>query len=181
MQRERRWIEPNARHGPEGEACEEDLDCAEELAQCHPQGVCTGALTSEALETECSEGNADICAGFACLVLNANAQGKTGLCTYKCESNADCGQGVCVELSGAGKVCLSPCQDSSDCSNGFVCVADPGEAVAPAWWSLQRAEPGDQDGAGVYSSSAQVSLSQARSSLSFSSIVPTVASWKSSA
>ncbi|MEZ4230740.1 MAG: hypothetical protein R3B89_16305 [Polyangiaceae bacterium] len=109
-----------------GEACEEDLDCAEELAQCHPQGVCTGALTSEALETECSEGNADICAGFACLVLNANAQGKTGLCTYKCESNADCGQGVCVELSGAGKVCLSPCQDSSDCSNGFVCVADPG-------------------------------------------------------
>ena len=111
-----------------GEACSKSLDCASELARCHPQGVCTGELTSDALEAECDQASAAQCAGYACLVLNANAQGKTGICSYQCGSSSDCGQGVCVELAGAGKVCLSPCQDNSDCSNGFVCGTDPGGA-----------------------------------------------------
>lgn len=111
-----------------GERCAKDLDCASELARCHPQGVCTGELTSDALETECTSDTAAVCAGYACLVLTANAQGKTGLCSYQCENSGDCGQGVCVTLAGAGSVCLSPCEDNSDCSNGFVCVTDPGGA-----------------------------------------------------
>lgn len=109
-----------------GEACSKDADCASELARCHPQGVCTGDLTSDALETECDQSTAIDCAGYACLVLKDNAQGKTGLCSFQCQSNSDCGQGVCVDLTGVGAVCLSPCEDNSDCSNGFVCVSDPG-------------------------------------------------------
>ncbi len=109
-----------------GEVCKKDSDCASELARCHPQGVCTGDLTSEALETECTSETASICEGYACLVLVDNAQGKSGLCTYQCEKTSDCGQGVCVQLAGVGGACLSPCNDNSDCSNGFVCVTDPG-------------------------------------------------------
>lgn len=111
-----------------GQACSENLDCASELASCHTQGVCTGELTRAALQVECTAETASICEGFACLVLNANAQGKTGLCSFQCSGSSDCGEGVCVTLTGVGAVCLSPCDTSADCSNGFVCVSDPGGA-----------------------------------------------------
>lgn len=111
-----------------GEACAEHLDCASAQARCHVELGCTGDLTRAALQTECSAETVNSCAGYACLTLGDNAQGKTGLCSFRCSENADCGDGVCVTLQGVGGACLVPCSDNADCANGFVCVADPGGA-----------------------------------------------------
>lgn len=111
----------------ESEACSSSNDCAEPSAVCMASSkVCSGALDSSSFATECTAATAGACAGKACLVLNANKQNKTGLCSMKCNTSADCGSGgACVTVTGAGTVCLEPCTTSDTCENGFVCVPDP--------------------------------------------------------
>jgi len=110
----------------ESQACAASNDCAEPSAVCmFSHNICSGALDSSSFSTECSEATAGTCAGKACIVLLSNKQNKTGVCTMKCGTSADCGAaGVCVALS-VGKVCLEPCTSSDTCENGFVCVPDP--------------------------------------------------------
>ena len=47
------------------------------------------------------------------------------MCTYECDSDADCDLGgYCLEISGGTPLCFEPCYDDLDCSVGFACVAD---------------------------------------------------------
>lgn len=111
----------------EFEPCAVSNDCAEPSAVCLASAkVCSGKLDSSSFTTECTAATASSCDGKACLVLDPNKQNKTGLCTMKCNTNADCGTaGVCVTIPSAGSVCLEPCTSSDTCENGFVCISDP--------------------------------------------------------
>jgi hypothetical protein len=117
-----------------GDDCTSSSDCEESPAVCIRGAVCSGAITSTAFTTECASGGAADCAGLACIGLKENVQGKSGICSMGCAVDADClgaPLGVCVDL-GSGSYCLKPCSESSDCDNGFVCVADPGNAERKA-------------------------------------------------
>ena len=109
-----------------GEGCSVDNDCAQNDSVCLPgQKVCTGALDGDALMTECDSTTVGACSGFECAVLNANAQGKKGICTLGCTSDASCGgAGLCITGAGGSSVCLKACTTDTDCHNGFVCVKD---------------------------------------------------------
>jgi hypothetical protein len=74
--------------------------------------------------------NASTCASHFCLLLSANAQDASGLCSTACRSNADCGEkGLCVPepvehdggLGDAG-ACFPSCSASSDCASGTPCI-----------------------------------------------------------
>jgi hypothetical protein len=112
-----------------GEKCSVDTDCSSPAARCHRDGICTGDLTSEAFETECTRDNyKTVCASYGCLLFGTNAQNKTGICTYSCSNDTDCNEGKCSPFTVKGqevKYCISPCNDNSECSNGFVCVQNP--------------------------------------------------------
>jgi len=109
-----------------GGACTQDSDCKEMDAKCRAGDVCTGALTEAAFQEECAAGGSADCAGLTCVGLRDNVQSKTGICSMRCEEDADCGAGAaCVTISGTNKGCLHLCATDADCLNGFACVADP--------------------------------------------------------
>jgi hypothetical protein len=111
-----------------GAACTDHSECSEANARCRG-GICTGALNGDAFEIECDTGQADICAGLACLGFKANKQNKTGICTMPCTATSECGPGAaCSDIGASQKLCVSVCTENSDCQNGFVCVADPNGA-----------------------------------------------------
>ena len=117
-----------------GEPCTENVNCAEPSAVCVKGTTCSGPIDASAFTTECASGGAEQCAGLRCLVLAANKQNKTGICSMACTTDADCGGtnlGACVTIS-AGTTCLKPCSSSADCSNGFVCVPDPADSSRKA-------------------------------------------------
>jgi hypothetical protein len=89
------------------------LLCCVALASCGKGGV----------GQECSMG--EDCASGMCLTLNANQQGKKGICTSACDSNADqCASDQTCMATQQGGLCLQSCRDHSDCSDGFVCIRD---------------------------------------------------------
>ncbi len=111
-----------------GASCTAAWHCREPSSNCvavaSGAGECTGALSGDAFEIACSatSAGAGACPGLVCLGLNANQQGKSGLCTARCQSQADCGDGgVCVALTD-GNICFSMCTSDADCGGGFVCV-----------------------------------------------------------
>lgn len=77
--------------------------------------------------TECSGAaqSGDECAGNVCLVLNANDQGKAGICSEACGQTGQCTQGgTCANIQNLGAFCLQTCTTDAECSDGFVCTPD---------------------------------------------------------
>ena len=82
------------------------------------------ALRPSDFQIECSGAEAHICPGGRCLTLLDNPQGKSGICSARCNSDADCGNpgSICIELDVGGS-CLALC-DSETCINGYHCISD---------------------------------------------------------
>ncbi|MDY0060919.1 MAG: hypothetical protein RBU45_13985 [Myxococcota bacterium] len=108
------------------ESCSLSEECREENASCigtGSQGVCTGALRGDAYEQECTADTANECAGLICLTLKENQQSKSGICSARCSSGSQCGEGGrCVRLGEDMVICLSSCEQEGDCASGFACV-----------------------------------------------------------
>ncbi len=68
-----------------------------------------------------------MCMGFV-----DNVEGKEGLCTMPCATDADCGaDATCATLQGR-QLCLRVCAADTDCLNGYTCVADPADPAEKA-------------------------------------------------
>ena len=78
-----------------------------------------------------SAAGAATCLGSVCLTLQANSQGKTGLCSEKCDvQGATCQyRGLCTAVPQLNaNYCQYVCNDDSFCVDGFVCVKNAGAA-----------------------------------------------------
>ena len=104
--------------------CTEDAECQDGTATCVETGNagkrCTGDLADpKAFETECTV--PDDCVGLVCITLVDNEEGKSGICSAHCATDADCPKGRCVS-SKIGDYCYSSCTSDDDCSSGFSCI-----------------------------------------------------------
>lgn len=114
-----------------GQSCSKDLDCADSSARCSGlTHACTGPLTKASYAVSCTAQTAGVCEGYICLTPTT---GGDGVCSFQCASNKDCGEGACVTLQGAGKVCLKPCDGNADCNAGYSCLQDPGGNGNVCW------------------------------------------------
>ena len=104
------------------ETCIYSDDCSGKNAKCLDK-ECTGDITPSSFQQECSEATIRQCKTLNCIQLKANLQNKTGICSLRCLSHSDCGEGSqCFKISDEANVCFSTCKSNSDCQNGFVCV-----------------------------------------------------------
>jgi MYXO-CTERM domain-containing protein len=120
----------------------ETADCGEEGTQARECGdECSWTEFSECVEPdpterECTsalggicDSDADCCDGWSCLGSPEEPWFADGYCSsLGCESDADCGEGLCASVFGAW-TCLAPCDDDDECAQSALCLDFGGDAA----------------------------------------------------
>ncbi len=90
----------------------------------------SSGLTALPTGSNCNEQTINSCSGHACLILQDNDQGMSGMCSKSCTADSSCGSGErCVDLGQevGGSFCLETCQTNQDCHDEFICVIESGQ------------------------------------------------------
>ncbi len=120
----------------------ETADCGEEGTQareCDEECAWTEFSACEEPELECTSGLGGVCDsddgccdGWSCLGSPEEPWFSEGYCSsLGCESDDDCGDGICASVFGAW-TCLAPCDNDTDCPDPSYCLnVDGDDACAP--------------------------------------------------
>jgi hypothetical protein len=91
-----------------------DLSTADARGASPVGGPCASA-------SDCAVGGPAVCWARNYLNVSSNLAARGGYCTAECTSDADCGDGVCIDEGSDGKWCMAKCQAAADCRSGYAC------------------------------------------------------------
>jgi len=97
------------------------------IAACASTTSGSGAAgaTADPYTKECTQDTVADCQGKLCLTLEGNTEGKTGVCSASCTTDAQCTGGICLHIANGTidqSLCFRSCQADGDCANGFACI-----------------------------------------------------------